>query len=100
MLRALVRLMETYVRPHDRAWAILREAGYSPEEILLANSRLVWEPWVGICDHRLPENSIPAEKLAAAYVAACLNGETPPFPARPGLHPLASGPLPQFRDSL
>ena len=83
VLRALVRLMETYVRPHDRAWAILREAGYSPEEILLANSRLVWEPWVGICDHRLPENSIPAEKLAAAYVAACLNGET--LPSQPAL---------------
>lgn len=76
VLRALVRLMEAYVRPHDRAWAVLREVGYSPEDILLANSRLVWEPWVG--DYGLPENSIPAEKLAAAYVAACLNGEALP----------------------
>lgn len=76
VLRALIRLTDAYVRPNDRAYDILREEGYLPMDILYVNSMFVWESRLG--QNRLASGSIPAERLATAYVAACLNGDALP----------------------
>jgi hypothetical protein len=76
VLRALLRLTESYVRPGDRAYETLRGAGYLPMDILSANSILVWEQQLG--QTHLSSGSIPAERLATAYVTAVLSGDALP----------------------
>lgn len=76
VLRALVRLTEAYVRPSDRAYETLQEAGYLPLDILSANSMFVWEQRLN--QTRLSPGSIPAERLATAYVTAILSGDALP----------------------
>ena len=76
LLRAFIHLNDSYVREKDSAYRILSEAGYSHREILAANSLLVWEHTRNMPG--LNPDSIPAEKLATAYVAHCLNGNELP----------------------
>lgn len=75
-LRALVRLTQAYVRPTDRAWEVLREAGYLPLDILTVNAMFVWDRR---CTDLSPD-SIPTEKLATAYVVETLNQDHLPSP--------------------
>lgn len=75
-LRALVKLASSYVRKTDKPYEVLRKAGYTPHEILYLNTRMVWElqNW----RERMDPNSIPAEKMATAYVINCLNSAEKP----------------------
>ena len=75
-LRALVKLAISYVRETDKPYEVLRKAGYTPHEIIYLNTRMVWElqNW----RERIDPNSIPAEKMATAYVVNCLNSAEKP----------------------
>lgn len=76
LLRALVRLNDSYVREKDAAYKLLMDSGYTHGEILTLNSMLVWERHSG--SKHLYADSIPAEKLATAYVVHNLNSKEPP----------------------
>ena len=76
LMRALFALAKGYVREKDAAYDVLLQAGYSKLDILYLNSLFVWDRRLQYY-HAMPD-SIPAEKLAAAFVLSCMNAEVPP----------------------
>lgn len=70
LLKALLTLCDGYVRSDSRPDSVLREQGYSRQEICYLNAALLWEPNLALNFHT---NSIPAEKLAVEFVTAALN---------------------------
>ena len=70
LLKALLTLCDGYVRSDSRPDSVLREQGYSRQEICYLNAALLWEPNLPLNFHT---NSIPAEKLAVELVTAALN---------------------------
>lgn len=77
LLRALLKLSECFVKETDRAHTVLLDAGYSPYDILYLCSMFVWQSGL---PNGLNKDSIPAEKLATAFVLVTLNRDIPPSP--------------------
>lgn len=76
LMRALFALAKGYVREKDAAHGALLQAGYSKLDILYLNSLFVWDRKLRYY-HVMPD-SIPAEKLAAAFVLSCMNAAEKP----------------------
>lgn len=70
VLRTLMKLPHMNMRPDSREFSVLHTAGYSMEEITLANSLSVWADRI---PGRLSPKGITAEKMAAACVRMLLN---------------------------
>lgn len=70
MVRTLLKLPYMNMKPDSREFSILLTAGYSMEEITLANSLAVWADRI---PGRLLSKGITAEKIAAACVRMLLN---------------------------
>lgn len=70
VLRTLMKLPYMNMKPDSREFSILLTAGYSMEEITLANSLAVWADRI---PGRLSSKGITAEKIAAACVRMLLN---------------------------
>lgn len=71
VLRTLMKLPYMNMKPDSREFSILHTAGYSMEEITMANSLAVWADRI---PDRLSAKGIAAEKIAAACVRMLLNG--------------------------
>ena len=76
LMRALFALAKGYVREKDTAHSDLFQAGYTKLDILYLNSLFVWDRKLQYY-HVMPD-SIPAEKLASAFVLSCMNAQVPP----------------------
>lgn len=59
------------MKPDSREFSVLHTAGYSMEEITMANSLVVWADRI---PDRLSSKGIVAEKIAVACVRMLLNG--------------------------
>lgn len=70
VVRTLLKLPYMNMKPDSREFSILLTAGYSMEEITLANSLAVWADRI---PGRLLSKGITAEKIAAACVRMLLN---------------------------
>ena len=70
VVRTLLKLPYMNMKPDSREFSILLTAGYSMEEITLANSLAVWADRI---PGRLSSKGITAEKIAAACVRMLLN---------------------------
>ena len=70
VLRTLLKLPYMNMKPDSREFSVLHTAGYSMEEITLANSLAVWADRI---PGRLSSKGITAEKIAAACVRMLLN---------------------------
>ena len=70
VLRTLMKLPHMNMKPDSREFSVLHTAGYSMEEITLANSLAVWADRI---PGRLSSKGITAEKIAAACVRMLLN---------------------------
>lgn len=71
VVRTLLKLPYMNMKPDSREFSILLTAGYSMEEITLANSLAVWADRI---PDRLSSKGIVAEKIAVACVRMLLNG--------------------------
>lgn len=71
VVRTLLKLPYMNMKPDSRDFSILLTAGYSMEEITLANSLAVWADRI---PDRLSSKGIVAEKIAVACVRMLLNG--------------------------
>lgn len=70
VVRTLLKLPYMNMKPDSREFSVLLTAGYSMEEITLANSLAVWADRI---PGRLLSKGITAEKIAAACVRMLLN---------------------------
>lgn len=70
VLRTLMKLPYMNMKPDSREFSVLLTAGYSMEEITLANSLAVWADRI---PDRLSSKGIVAEKIAVACVRMLLN---------------------------
>ena len=70
VLRTLMKLPHMNMKPDSREFSVLHTAGYSMEEITLANSLAVWADRI---PGRLSSKGITAEKIAAACVRMLIN---------------------------
>lgn len=73
--RALMALAKGYVREGTPPHTALMDAGYSPRDILYLNSTFMWDAnlrWFGFSS-----NSIPAERMAVAFVKMTLASPVP-----------------------
>lgn len=70
VLRTLMKLPHMNMKLDSREFSVLHTAGYSMEEITLANSLAVWADRI---PGRLSSKGITAEKIAAACVRMLLN---------------------------
>ena len=71
VLRTLMKLPYMNMKPDSREFSVLHTAGYSMEEITMANSLAVWADRI---PDRLSSKGIVAEKIAVACVRMLLNG--------------------------
>lgn len=71
VLRTLMKLPYMNMKPDSREFSVLHTAGYSMEEITMANSLAVWADRI---PDRLSSKGIAAEKIAVACVRMLLNG--------------------------
>ena len=71
VVRTLLKLPYMNMKPDSREFSVLLTAGYSMEEITLANSLAVWADRI---PDRLSSKGIVAEKIAVACVRMLLNG--------------------------
>ena len=71
VLRTLMKLPYMNMKPDSREFSVLHTAGYSMEEITMANSLSVWADRI---PDRLSSKGIVAEKIAVACVRMLLNG--------------------------
>ena len=71
VVRTLLKLPYMNMKPDSREFSVLHTAGYSMEEITLANSLAVWADRI---PDRLSSKGIVAEKIAVACVRMLLNG--------------------------
>lgn len=71
VLRTLMKLPYMNMKPDSREFSVLHTAGYSVEEITMANSLAVWADRI---PDRLLSKGITAEKIAVACVRMLLNG--------------------------
>ncbi len=69
--KAIQTLALGYLREDKPAYRALLGAGYTPSDILYLNSAFVWDNNFRGCG--LSSNSIPAERLAVAFVQAVLS---------------------------
>lgn len=69
-LRTLMKLPYMNMKPDGREFSILKAAGYSSEEITMANSLFVWADRI---PDRLSWNGTTAERIAAACCKMLLN---------------------------
>lgn len=70
VLRTLMKLPYMNMKPDSREFSVLHTAGYSMEEITMANSLAVWADRI---PDRLSSKGIAAEKIAVACVRMLLN---------------------------
>ena len=70
VLRTLMKLPHMNMKPDSREFSVLHTAGYSMEEITLANSLAVWADRI---PGRLSPKGITAEKIAAACARMLIN---------------------------
>ena len=73
--KAIQTLALGYLREDKPAYRALLGAGYTPSDILYLNSAFVWDNNFRGCG--LSSNSIPAERLAVAFVQAVLGAPDP-----------------------
>ena len=71
VLRTLMKLPYMNMKPDSREFSVLHTAGYSMEEITMANSLAVWADRI---PDRLSSKGIVAEKIAVSCVRMLLNG--------------------------
>lgn len=71
VVRTLLKLPYMNMKPDSREFSVLHTAGYSMEEITMANSLAVWADRI---PDRLSSKGIVAEKIAVACVRMLLNG--------------------------
>ena len=71
VLRTLMKLPYMNMKPDSREFSVLHTAGYSMDEITMANSLAVWADRI---PDRLSSKGIVAEKIAVACVRMLLNG--------------------------
>lgn len=73
--KAIASLALGYLREDKPAHKALLVAGYTPREILYLNSMFLWDE--SLRSHGFYSNSIPAERLATAFVQAALGAPEP-----------------------
>lgn len=73
--KAIASLALGYLREDKPAYKALKEAGYTPREILYLNSMFLWDE--NLRNHGFYSNSIPAERMATAFVQTALGAPEP-----------------------
>ena len=73
--KAIQALALGYVREDKPAYKALLTAGYTPMDILYLNSAFVWDRNLRRCG--ISSDSIPAERMATAFVQAVLSASEP-----------------------